>query len=173
MRWSCAVAAGDFSGETAASFVRLVSLLSSQSDLAMLTAAYEREFYYRLLQGPMAGTLLQIVHRNSRAGPLMAAADWLSEHHDEKIVISDLASRAGMSLSSFHRHFKSLTGYSPLAFQRQVRLLEARKMLEMGGGSVGSIAHRVGYQSASQFSREYKGMFGNAPVAELRRPSSV
>lgn len=85
------------------------------------------------------------------------------------IVISELAASVGMSVTSFHRHFKAVTGYSPLAFQRQMRLLEARKLLAAGGMAVERVAYEIGYQSPSQFSREYKSMFGNAPLADLQR----
>ncbi len=85
------------------------------------------------------------------------------------MIIQDLAAGAGMSVTSFHRHFKAVTGYSPLAFQRQMRLLEARKLLVAGSTKVARVAFEVGYQSSAQFSREYKNMFGNAPLIDLRR----
>jgi AraC-like DNA-binding protein len=80
-----------------------------------------------------------------------------------------LAASAGMSATSFHRHFKAVTGFSPLAFQRHIRLLEARKLLAAGTANVSRVAYEVGYVSPSQFSREYKSMFGKSPVADLQR----
>jgi AraC-like DNA-binding protein len=87
----------------------------------------------------------------------------------EPVAIADVAARAGMSVTSFHRHFKAVTGHSPLAFQRHMRLMEAKKLLAAGGTNVARVAYEVGYQSPSQFSREYKGMFGSPPAIDLAR----
>lgn len=168
-RWACAVASGELSGPVGDAFARLVGLISTPSDSAALAPHYEFELYYRLLQSPMGDTLRQVSQRNERFRQLKAAADWLATHHSEPVVISDLASSAGMSITSFHRHFKDVTGFSPLAFQRNMRLMEARKLLAAGNTNVSSVAYEVGYKSPSQFSREYKSMFGNAPVADLQR----
>jgi AraC-like DNA-binding protein len=168
-RWTCAVAAGDLSGAVGDAFARLVGLLGSPDDVDMLAPHYEAELYYRLLQSPMGDTLRQISQRNDRFQKLKAAADWLAANHSAPVVIPDLAASAGMSVTSFHRHFKAVTGHSPLAFQRHMRLLEARKLLASGGANVSHVAYEVGYLSPAQFSREYKSMFGNAPVADLQR----
>ncbi len=168
-RWTCAVAAGDLSGALGDAFVRLVGLVNTPDDVAMLAPHYESELYYRLLQSAMGDTLRQVVQRNDRVKQIKVAADWLGSNNSEAVSISDLAASAGMSVTSFHRHFKAVTGFSPLAFQRHMRLLEARKLLAGGTSSVGGVAFDVGYQSASQFSREYKNMFGSSPIADLRR----
>jgi AraC-like DNA-binding protein len=167
-RWTCAVAAGDLNGLIGDAFARLVGLLSTPDDVGMLAPHYESELYYRLLQSPMGDTLRQVGQRNDRARQIKVAADWLGVNNRKPIVIADLAATAGMSVTSFHRHFKAVTGYSPLAFQRHMRLLEARKLLAAGGANVASVAYEVGYQSPSQFSREYKSQFGSPPVADLR-----
>ncbi|MFC3061386.1 AraC family transcriptional regulator [Paenirhodobacter populi] len=168
-RWTCAVAADDLNGPVGETFARLVGLLNAPDDIDMLAPHYEAELYYRLLQGPMGNTLRQIGQRNERFQQLKTAADWLAANHSEPVVIPDLAASAGMSVTSFHRHFKAVTGYSPLAFQRHMRLLEARKLLAAGAANVSRVAYEVGYLSPSQFSREYKSMFGNAPIADLQR----
>jgi len=168
-RWTCAVAAGDLDGAVGDAFARLVGLLRTPEDVGMLARPYEAELYYRLLQGPMGDTLRQISQRNERFQKLKAAADWLAANHSAPVVIPDLAVSAGMSVTSFHRHFKAVTGHSPLAFQRHMRLLEARKLLASGSANVSHVAYEVGYLSPAQFSREYKSMFGNAPVADLQR----
>lgn len=168
-RWTCAVAAGDLNGSLGEAFARLVGLLSSPDDVGMLAPHYEAELYYRLLQSPMGDPLRQIGQRNERFQQLKAAADWLAVNHSKPVVIPDLAASAGMSVTSFHRHFKAVTGYSPLAFQRQMRLLEARKLLAAGSANVSRVAYQVGYLSPSQFSREYKSMFGNSPIADMQR----
>lgn len=168
-RWACAVAAGDLSGLVGEAFARLVRLLSAPDDIAMLAPHYEAELYYRLLQSSMGDTLRQISQRNDRFQQLKAAADWLAANHSEPVIISDLAASAGMSVTSFHRHFKAVTGHSPLAFQRHMRLLEARKLLAAGSANVSRVAYEVGYLSPSQFSREYKSMFGSSPITDLQR----
>ena len=168
-RWACAVAAGDLDGVVGEAFGRLVGLLNTPDDVTMLAPHYESELYYRLLKGPMGDTLRQIVQRDDRSRQIKTAADWLGANNSKPIIISELAASVGMSVTSFHRHFKAVTGYSPLAFQRQMRLLEARKLLAAGGMTVERVAYEVGYQSPSQFSREYKSRFGNAPLADLQR----
>jgi len=168
-RWACAVAADDLNGAVGEAFARLVGLLKSPGDINMLAPHYESELYYRVLQSPMGDTLRQIGERNDRVRQIKAAADWLGAHNSKPVVIADLAAMSGMSVTSFHRHFKAVTGYSPLAFQRHMRLLEARKLLAAGGANVARVAYEVGYQSPSQFSREYKSQFGSPPVADLRR----
>lgn len=168
-RWTCAVAAGELIGPVGDAFGRLVGLLNTPDDVGMLAHHYESELYYRLLQSSMGNTLRQIGQRNDRAQQVKVAADWLGVNNDKPVAISELASIAGMSTTSFYRHFKAVTGYSPLVFQRHMRLLEARKLLATGSVNVSRVAYEVGYQSASQFSREYKNMFGTPPVADLQR----
>jgi transcriptional regulator GlxA family with amidase domain len=168
-RWTCAVAAGDLTGGLGDAFVRLVGLANTPDDIAMLVPHYESELYYRLLRSSMGDTLRQIVQRNDRARQIKAAADWLGSNNSEPVTIPQLASSAGMSVTSFYRHFRAITGFSPLAFQRHIRLREARKLLTGGAATVGSVAYEVGYQSPSQFSREYKNMFGSSPIADLER----
>lgn len=168
-RWTCAVAAADLIGAVGDTLVRLVGLLGTPGDVGMLAPHYETELYYRLLQGPMGDTLRQIGQRNDRVQQLKTAADWLAANHSQPVHIPHLAASAGMSVTSFHRHFKAVTGFSPLAFQRHIRLLEARKLLAAGTANVSRVAYQVGYLSPSQFSREYKSMFGSPPVADLQQ----
>ncbi|PYE41368.1 AraC-like DNA-binding protein [Rhizobium sp. PP-F2F-G20b] len=168
-RWACAVAAGELRGPVGDAFSRIVGLVDTADDINILAPHYEFELYYRLLQSSMGDTLRQVSQRNERFQQLKAAADLLAKKHSEAIVISELAASAGMSVTSFHRHFKSVTGFSPLAFQRHIRLLEARKLLTAGNTNVSSVAYEVGYASPSQFSREYKAMFDTAPVSDLHR----
>jgi AraC-like DNA-binding protein len=168
-RWTCAVAAGDLDGAIGGAFARLVGLLATPEDVAMLAPHYEAELYYRLLQSPLGDTLRQLTQRTERFQQLKKAADWLAANHSKPVVIADLAASAGMSVTSFHRHFKGVTGHSPLAFQRHIRLLEARKLLASGTATVSQVAYEVGYLSPSQFSREYKSMFGSSPVDDLPR----
>ncbi|NLR98079.1 AraC family transcriptional regulator [Rhizobium sp. P38BS-XIX] len=167
--WVCSASGGQLAGAVGEAFLRLIALTDTTDDLAMLGRHYERELYYRLLQSSMGDTLRQLGQRDNRLRRIKAAADWLCSNTDKPIVISDLAETAGMSVTSFHRHFKAVTGHSPLAFQRQMRLLEARQLLAAGGLSVAKVAFSVGYVSPSQFSREYKSMFGTPPANDLAR----
>lgn len=169
-RWVCSAAGGRLTGALGDAFCRFVGLAGLPEDLAMLGRPYETELYYRLLQSPMGDTLRQLGPRDDRHRQIKVAADWLQTNQDKPVVVSELAESVGMSLTSFHRHFKAVTGYSPLAFQRQIRLLEARRLLAAGGVSVSRVAYAVGYQSPSQFSREYKSLFGTPPADDLARP---
>lgn len=168
-RWVCSAAGGQLDGAVGEAFMRLVALVNATEDIAMLGRHHERELYYRLLQSSMGDTLRQLGQRDTRLRRIKAAADWLCANTSKPIVISDLADTAGMSVTSFHRHFKAVTGHSPLAFQRQMRLLEARQLLVSGGLSVSKVAFTVGYVSPSQFSREYKSMFGTPPAEDPDR----
>lgn len=168
-RWTCAVAASDLGGPIGDAFARIVGLLDAPDDIAVLAPHYEFEFYYRLLQSSMSDTLRQVGQRSDRFLQLKAAADWLAANSSKPVVITELAAASGMSTTSFHRHFKDVTGFSPLAFQRHMRLLEARKLLSAGSTNVSRVAYQVGYASPSQFSREYKSMFGTAPSVDLQR----
>lgn len=98
---------------------------------------------------------------------MRAVADWIGGNADKPLSVTHLAAEVGMSATSLHRHFKAVTGYSPLAYQRYLRLLEARRLLLAGAAPVTTTAFRVGYASASKFSREYKRMFGEPPVRDL------
>ncbi|KAF1004523.1 MAG: Virulence regulon transcriptional activator VirF [Luteibacter sp.] len=166
-RWVCSAAGGKLDGAVGEAFIRLVGLLSSPDDIPVLGAHHEAELYYRLLQSSMGDTLRQLGQGNGRIRQIQTAANWLCANLDSPFVGADLAASVGMSLTSFHRHFKVVTGYSPIAFQRHVRLLEARKMLMSGSINVSGAAYAVGYLSTSQFSREYKRMFGTPPLADL------
>lgn len=168
-RWVCSAAGGRLDGTVGEAFARLVGLLSAPDDRAVLSRHYERELYYRLLQSPMGDTLRQLGQRDNRTRQIKTAADWLTANAHKAVVMAELAASVGMSQTSFYRHFKAVTGFSPLAFQRQVRLMEARRLLAAGGVSVSRTAYTVGYVSPSQFSREYKTLFGEPPAAGLGR----
>lgn len=170
-RWVCSTTGGRLDGALGEALIRMVGLLSAPSDQAFLSRSYEREFYYRLLQSPMGDTLRQLGQRDNRLRQIKTAADWLAANADQAVVMSDLAASVGMSQTSFYRHFKTVTGFSPLGFQRQVRLMEARRLLAAGGATISRVAYAVGYVSPSQFSREYKGLFGEPPSAGRVKPA--
>lgn len=149
---------------------RLVQLLGRPDDIPVLTRQFERELYYRLLQGPVGDTLRQVVQTNTRLAQIRTAVTWICENADKAMRVEELAGLVGMSVTSFHRHFKAVTAYSPLAFQRHLRLIEAQRLLASGTTNVTRAAFATGYASSSQFSREYKSMFGVPPIrAALQR----
>ena len=149
-------------------FGRLLRLLATPVDAPALAGPFERELCYRLLQGPLGDTLRQVGRRGSRFVQVRAAADWIGGNADKPLNVRRLAAEVGMSATSLHRHFKAVTGYSPLAYQRYLRLIEARRLLLSGEAPVTTTAFTVGYASASQFSREYKRMFGEPPLRDLK-----
>lgn len=145
---------------------RLVRLLATPADIAVLAPPFERELYYRLLQGPMADAMRRIVGRNTRFDRIRTAVEWIRENADKPMRVADLAASVGMSVTSFHRRFKAVTAHSPLAYQRQIRLLAARRSLASESVNVTAAAFAAGYASSSQFSREYKRMFGVPPIRD-------
>ncbi|WP_084578964.1 AraC family transcriptional regulator [Sphingomonas azotifigens] len=145
----------------------LLELLDMPQDIPVLGQARHRELLYRLLQND-DGQLRQIAREVSRLSRIHRAIGWLRAHYDETIRIDELADLAGMSRASFHRHFKAATSMSPLQFQKTLRLQEARRLLR-DTGSAQMSAHRVGYESASQFSRDYARLFGLPPARDAAR----
>ncbi len=148
---------------------RLVRLLASPADIPVLTQQIERELYYRLLQGPMGCTLRQIVQKNTRFDQIRTAVTWICSNAHQPMSVQRLAASVGMSVTSFHRHFKAVTAYSPLAYQRHIRLLDAQRLIASGATNVTRAAFATGYASSSQFSREYKRMFGVPPIRNAYR----
>jgi AraC-like DNA-binding protein len=142
---------------------RLLELLDQPADVPAIGAGTEREILWRLLTGPQGATIRQIGIADSRHAHLTRAIRWIRDHYDQSLRIPDLAATAAMSPSSFHRHFLALTSMTPLEYQKQLRLNEARMRLLTGDHDVAAVAFSVGYSSPSQFSREYRRMFGTAP----------
>lgn len=150
---------------------RLVALLDSPQTYAPLAPLVLREIIYRLLIGRHGPRLRQIATAGAPAQRVARAVRWLRDHFADPLRVESLARQARMSLSGFHQHFKSVTGLSPLQYQKRLRLHEARRLMLGDGLDAGEAAFRVGYESPSQFSREYRRMFGESPrrdVAALR-----
>jgi len=156
-------------------WLRLLRLLETPQDIPVLAPLLEREILYRLLTGPQGGMLRQIALADSRLSQVRRAVGWIREHYDQPLRIDALADRAGMSPAAFHRHFKAATAMSPLQYQKRLRLQQARRLLIAHADAAGA-GFAVGYESASQFSREYARMFGAPPArdaARLRRDEAV
>ncbi|SHF27136.1 AraC-type DNA-binding protein [Kaistia soli DSM 19436] len=149
--------------------LRLVRLVERPADAAVLAPLAEREILYRLLTSPAGSVLRQMVAQNSRLARVDRAIDWIKTHFNQPMRIDGLAEIAGMSPASLHRHFKAVTAMSPLQFQKQIRLLEARRRLVAENLDAGMIGFSVGYESQSQFSREYARLFGAPPSRDAAR----
>lgn len=152
--------------------VRLLRLLDQPRDAPVLRPLIEREILWRLLCGPQGGRVRQIGLADSRLAQVSHAIRHIRQHFAQALAVEDLAGLARMSVSSFHRHFRAVTAMTPIQFQKQIRLQEARSRLLADGEDVAAVGFAVGYDSASQFSREYSRMFGAPPgrdVARLRQ----
>ncbi|QGZ93756.1 AraC family transcriptional regulator [Terricaulis silvestris] len=148
--------------------VRLMALLDTPRDIPVLAPMLKREILYRLLQGPQGGALRQIANADGRLGQVRRAIAWIREHFDQNLRVETLAAVAGMSTASFHRHFKAATAMSPLQYQKSIRLQQARLMLATKRDAA-RVGYAVGYESASQFSREYARQFGLPPARDALR----
>lgn len=144
-------------------FLRLVRMLETPGATAALYPAIMREICYWLLTGRHGAEVCKLTLPGSHTLRIAGAISHLRENFTRSVRVEELAQAAGMSASSFHQHFKALTSMTPLQYQKQLRLLEARRLMLTDGANVSSAAYQVGYESASQFSREYARKFGAAP----------
>jgi len=152
--------------------LRLVRLLLSPVEIPVLAPMIEREILFRLLLEKGSAVLYRMAQAESQPQRIAVAIVWLRKHLHEAFRIDDLARQAGMSASSFHQWFREITGMSPLQYQKQLRLQEARSILRNERKDVGTVSRCVGYASSSQFSREYSRLFGTPPVSELSKGNS-
>ena len=153
--------------------VRLVRLLDDPKDIPVLMPGIEREILWRLLHGEQGSLVRQIGLADSRLSQISHSIRWIRTHFAEALRVDDLASRAQMSLSTFHRHFRAVTAMTPIQYQKQVRLQEARARLIAESGDVASVGFAVGYDSPSQFSREYSRLFGVPPGRDAARLRTI
>jgi AraC-like DNA-binding protein len=149
--------------------VRLMRLLDQPRDLRVLAAGVRREIHWRLLNGPQAALLRQAGMADSRLALVARAIAWIRARYDRVIRIDDLASDVGTSVSSLNRHFRAVTAMSPLQYQKQIRLQKARIALIAAPHDVAAAGYSVGYDNPSQFSREYRRMFGAPPGQDAIR----
>jgi AraC-like DNA-binding protein len=150
-------------------WTRMLGLMAHPDDIAALAPAYEREILYRVLQGPHGAMLRAIAAPDSAMARLAAAITWIRRDFNLPLRVEALAARAAMSVSAFHRHFKAATSLSPVQYQKRIRLMHARTLMVAKGSSVAAAAYDVGYESATQFSREYARLFGMAPLRDAAR----
>lgn len=142
---------------------RYLALADSPADAKVLGPLISKEIHYRLLVAPFGGMLRSLIRHDSNASAIARAIGHIRGNICSSIAIPDLARQVGMSVSSFHNHFKTITSTTPLQYQKELRLLEARRLLRTNGASVTTAAFDVGYESPSQFSREYARKFGVPP----------
>jgi AraC-like DNA-binding protein len=148
---------------------RLVRLLATPRDVPVLAPLAEREILYRLLNSPQRARLVQIAQSDSRLAQVNRAIAWIKTHFRKPFSIGQVAAEAGMSESALHEHFKTVTAMSPLQYQKQLRLQEARRLMAGLSVDAATAGLQVGYQSPSQFSREYRRLFGAPPVQDIAR----
>jgi AraC-like DNA-binding protein len=149
--------------------LRLTKLLDTPQDIPMLAPMITQEIYYRLLMGEQCEAVRQIATSGSNMQRIAAVIQDIKTDFTKQLRIEELASRANMSPSSFHYHFKQVTSMSPLNYQKQLKLLEARRLMLVEKSTAANAAGRVGYESPSQFSREYARMFGAPPIQDIDR----
>lgn len=150
-------------------WLRLMRLIDRPQEAAMLAPMIEREILFRILMGPQGDKLREIACADSRLSQIRPAIGWIRDNYAEPIRSEALAGMTNMSVAAFYRHFKAVTSMAPIQYQKRLRLLKARRMLLFEARDAGSIAHIVGYESASQFSREYARMFGLPPRRDAAR----
>jgi AraC-like DNA-binding protein len=163
------MATGEVTLPLLTAFQRLVDLLGEQVDIPILAPIIQREIIYRLLVGDQGARLRQIASAGSQSHQISRAIDWMKANFTRPLRIDELAGRARMSTSTFHHHFRSMTALSPLQFQKQLRLREARRLMLSEQMDAATAAFQVGYESPSQFSREYGRLFGAPPMRDIAK----
>lgn len=149
--------------------LRLSRLLDSPKDIAMLAPLIKREILYRLLRSQQGHRLYEIAITNCQTHRVTQAIKWLNEHFAEPLRIEELAREVNLSVSTLHHRFKAVTAMSPLQYQKQLRLQEARRLMLNDGLDASAAGYKVGYESPSQFSREYSRLFGAPPLRDMAR----
>jgi transcriptional regulator GlxA family with amidase domain len=150
-------------------FQRLIDLLDDEHDIPILAPIIQKEIIYLLLVGEQGARLRQIASVGSQSQHIAGAIEWLKNNFTQQLRIDDLASQASMSTSSFHNHFRSMTALSPLQYQKHLRLHEARRLMLAESMDAANAAFHVGYESPSQFSREYNRQFGAPPLRDITK----
>jgi AraC-like DNA-binding protein len=165
---SPAMATGETTVELLSACCRLVDLLKVPQDIPFLSGLIQREIIYRILRGPEGARLRAIATLGDQSHRTAKAIAWIRANYAQPLRVEDLAEIAGMGVSTLHHHFRALTAMSPLQYQKQLRLQAARGRMLMDGLDAASAAFEVGYESASQFSREYSRFFGQPPMRDIR-----
>jgi AraC-like DNA-binding protein len=163
------LATADADEELVDAMVRLLRLLDQPREFAILGPAVEREIHWRLMNGPHAALVRRIGVSDSRVSVVRRAVRWITQHYDRTIRIADIAEHVGVSEATLNRHFRAVTAMSPLQYQKRIRLSRARARLMAAPDDIAGVGHAVGYDSPSQFNREYRRMFGVPPGRDALR----
>jgi len=163
------IAVSDAPDELVDGAVRMLRLLDQPRDAAILAPLIEREIVWRLLTGEQGAAVRQLGLADSSLAHVARAVRWIRDHYAESFRVEDAARVSGMSVSAFYRNFQAVTAMSPIQFQKQIRLQQARLLLATRVHDVTGVSHRVGYDSPSQFSREYRRQFGAPPSRDALR----
>ena len=161
------MATGDVTLPMLSTFQRLIDLLDEPKDIPILAPIIQREIFYRLLVGDLGVRLRQMASAGSQSQQIARAIDWLKSNFTQPLRIEELASQVNMSTSTFHHHFREVTAMSPLQYQKWLRLNEARRLMLAERQDATTAAFQVGYESPSQFSREYGRLFGAPPLRDI------
>jgi AraC-like DNA-binding protein len=167
------ISVGDLDGLMSDAVTRLLRCLDHPSDIPVLAPMIIRELIYRLLATEYGGAIAQLGMLGSKTEKISRAVAMLNQKFTEKLDMNRIAEDVGMSASNFYKHFKETTGMSPLVYQKKVRLLEARHQMLVTGDDAASVSYRVGYESPSQFSREYSNYFGRPPKKDVALMKSM
>jgi AraC-like DNA-binding protein len=170
---SPAMATGEVTAEFLSACCRLVDLLDTPQDIPFLSGLIQREIVYRILRGPGGARLRAIATLGDQSHRTAKAIAWIKANYTKPLRVEDLAQIAGMGVSTLHNHFRALTAMSPVQYQKQLRLQTARGRMLMDGMDAASAAFEVGYESASQFNREYRRVFGQPPMRDIRTLRSL
>jgi AraC-like DNA-binding protein len=162
------MATGEVTLPLLTAFQRLIDLLTEQKDIPILAPIIQREIIYRLLVGDQGARLRQMASAASQSHQIARAIDWLKSNFTQPLRIDALATQVHMSTSTFHHHFRALTARSPLQYQKWLRLSEARRLMLTEHLDAATAAFQVGYESPSQFSREYSRLFGASPLRDIK-----
>jgi len=169
---SPAMSTGPVTAELLNAWCRMLDLLSKPDDIPFLSGLIEREIMYRILRGPEGARLRAIATLGDQSHRTAKAIAWIRANYAKPLRVDDLAAIAGMAVSTLHHHFRALTAMSPLQYQKQIRLQAARARMLADDVDAATVAFEVGYESASQFNREYSRLFGEPPVRDIRKRRS-
>jgi AraC-like DNA-binding protein len=148
--------------------LRLVRLIERQQEIPVLAGLVQRELLFRLLVSSSGNRLRHIIMQDSPSHRISRAIRWLRENYAKRTTVDELAEQVGMGVSTLHRHFQEVTTMSPLQYQKSLRLHEARRLMITDHVEAGAAAYRVGYESATQFNREYRRLFGAPPIRDTK-----
>jgi AraC-like DNA-binding protein len=165
---SPAMSTGPVTAEFLSAWCRLLDLLSNPEDIPFLSGFIEREIMYRILRGPEGARLRAVATLGDQSHRTAKAIAWIKTNYTRPLRVEELAQNAGMAVSTLHHHFRALTAMSPLQYQKQIRLQAARARMLADDVDAATVAFEVGYESASQFNREYSRLFGQPPIRDVR-----